>query len=130
MSAGRHGLVAQRTDGKVRITVRPEVRALTAEEMAMIVGNALDISNGYDDDMSRADTIQRIWDWEHSGMMPIKLTQKVLLSFCTDVYRLAQYENGSTSWFDGDLESHQVLLELIHDRFPKFRQIEGEREEE
>ena len=128
MSAGRHGLVAHRTDGKVRITVRPEVRALTAEDMAMIVGDALDISNGYDDDMSRADTIQRIWDWEHSGMMPIKLTQKVLLGFCTDVYRLSRYENGSSSWFNGDLESHRVLLEFIHDRFPKFRQIEGEEE--
>ena len=29
-------------------------------------------------------------------------------------------------WFDEDVESHQVLLKLIHDRFPKFRKIEKE----
>ena len=129
MSAGRHGLVAHRTDGKVRMTVRPEVRALTAEDMAMIIGNILDISDGYNDDISRADAIQRIWDWEH-GSFPIKLTQKKILAYCTDVYRLGQYENGSTSWFNGDVESHRVLLELIHDRFPKFREIEAMMEEE
>ena len=131
MSAGRHGLIARRMNGQVRITVRPKASVLKAEDMAMILGKVLDISDGgYNDDMSRADTIQRIWDWEHSGMMPIKLTQKQLLAFCTDVYRLSQYENGNTSWFDGDLESHQVLLEFIHDRFPKFRQIEATMESE
>ena len=128
MSVGRHGQVAERTDGIVRMTVRPKVRVMTAEDMAMYVGYALDITDGYNDNLSKEYTIQRIWDWEHSGMMPIKLTQKVLLGFCTDVYRLSRYENGSSSWFNGDLESHRVLLEFIHDRFPKFRQIEGEEE--
>ena len=129
MSAGRHGLIAERTDGVVRMTVRPIVRVLTAEDMAMIVGNVLDVSDGYNDDLSRADTIQRIWDWEH-GRFPIKLTQKKILSYCTDAWYLANYEQGCTSMFDADVESHQVLLELIHDRFPKFKQIEAECEEE
>ena len=129
MSAGRHGLIAERTDGVVRMTVRPIVRALTAEDMAMIIGNVLDVSDGYNDDLSRADTIQRIWDWEH-GTFPIKLTQKKILAYCTDAWYLANYEQGCTSMFDGDVESHQVLLELIHDRFPKFKQIEAECEEE
>lgn len=129
MSAGRHGLVAHRTDGKVRITVRPEVRALTAEDMAMIIGSILDVSDGHNDDMSRADTIQRIWDWEH-GRFPVKLTQKRILAYCTDAWYLANYEQGCTSWFNGDIESHRVLLELIHDRFPKFKQIEATMEEE
>lgn len=129
MSAGRHGLIAERTDGVVRMTVRPIVRALTAEDMAMIIGNVLDVSDGYNDDLSRADTIQRIWDWEH-GLFPIKLTQKKILAYCTDAWYLANYEQGCTSMFDGDVESHQVLLELIHDRFPKFKQIEAECEEE
>ena len=131
MSAGRHGLIARRMNGQVRITVRPKASVLKAEDMAMILGKVLDISDGgYNDDMSRADTIQRIWDWEH-GRFPVKLTQKKILSYCSDEYYLGLWQHDcDISYFNGDLESHRVLLEFIHDRFPKFRQIEAEMEEE
>lgn len=125
MSVGRHGQVAERTDGVVRVTVRPEVRVLTAEDMAMYVGYALDITDGYNDDQSKEYAIEKIWDWEH-GTYPLKLTQKLILNWCGRPEYISAYEHGQMPLFDEDVESHQVLLELIHDRFPKFRKIEKE----
>ena len=125
MSAGRHGLVAERTDGVVRVTVRPEVRALTAKDMAMYVGYALDITDGYNEDQSREYAIEKIWNWEHVGY-PVKLTQKLILNWCGRPEYITAEQNHQMPWFDEDVESHQVLLELIHDRFPKFKKIERE----
>ena len=76
MSVGRHGQVAERTDGVVRVTVRPVVRVLSAKDMAMYVGYVLDITDGYNDDQSKEYAIEKIWDWEH-GTYPVKLTQKL-----------------------------------------------------
>ena len=126
MSVGRHGLVAERTDGVVRMTVRPEVRVLSAKDMAMYVGYALDITDGYNDNLSKEYTIERIWDWEH-GIYPMKLTQKVILNWCARADHISAHEHGQMHNFDEDIEAHQVLLELIHDRFPKFRKIEKEK---
>lgn len=125
MSVGRHGQVAERTDGVVRVTVRPQVRVLSAKDMAMYVGYALDITDGYNDDQSREHAVNRIWDWEH-GRFPQKLTQKLILNLCGRPEYISADEHGQMPWFDEDVESHQVLLELIHDRFPKFRKIEKE----
>ena len=74
---------------------------------------------------SDSTAIEKIWDWEH-GTYPVKLTQKLILNWCGRPEYISADENGQMPWFDEDVESHQVLLKLIHDRFPKFRKIEKE----
>ena len=124
MSAGRHGTIAMRNDGHVRMTVRPEPKVLDAQEIAMIVGHVLDI----DISQSRSQAIQRIWGWEHNGFHPSKITAKVIKSMCKNY--LHRWQTHLMETFDGDAESHRVLLELVHDRMPRFRKVEAEWEEE
>jgi hypothetical protein len=125
MSVGRHGTIAMRKNGQVRMTVRPEPETLGVEDVAMIVGHALDI-NALD---NRSQAIQRIWDYEHNRFHPSRITAKVIKQMCLNY--LTRWQTGeSMEDFNGDAESHWVLLELVHDRMPKFREVEAEWEEE
>ena len=125
MSAGRHGLIAMRKNGQVRMTIRPEPETVDVEDIAMILGYALDINDTH----SRSEAIQRIWDWEHNRFHPSRITAKVIKGMCLHYLPKLQ-TGGSMECFDGDAESHRVLLELVHDRMPRFRKIEAEWEEE
>lgn len=120
MSAGRHGTIAMRNDGHVRMTVRPEPKVLDAQEIAMIVGYELDIDYSH----TKSQVIQRVWDWEHNKYAPSRITAKVIKQMCQKNILRMWY--GSMETFDGDAESHRVLLELVHDRMPRFRKVEAE----
>ena len=129
MSAGRHGTIAMRktVNGILSstITIRPEPEFLHAEDVAMIVGYALDI----DETHSRSQAIQRIWDYEHNRFHPSRITAKVIKHMCLNYLTIWQTGEGVEE-FDGDAESHRVLLELVHDRMPRFRKVEAEWDEE
>jgi len=123
MSAGRHGTIAMRKDGHVRMTVRPEPKVLDAQEIAMVLGYVLDI----DISNSRAEVIERVWEWENK-YPSFKITAKAIKRMCQKNILRMWY--GSMETFDGDVESHRVLLELVHDRMPRFRELEAEWDEE
>ena len=125
MSVGRHGTIAMRKNGQVRMTIRPEPETVDVEDVAMIVGYALDIDYSH----TKSQAIQRIWDWEHNRYHPSRITAKVIKQMCLNyLHRWQTGENIES--FDGDTESHRVLLELVHDRMPRFRKVEAEWEEE
>lgn len=124
VSVGRHGLIAMRNDGHVRMTVRPRPKVLDAQQIAMIVGHVLDINDTH----SRSQAIQRIWDWEHNRFHPSRITAKEIKELCKSY--LHRWQTNIMETFDGDAESHRVLLELVHDRMPRFREVEAEWEEE
>ena len=124
MSAGRHGTIAMRKNGQVRMTIRPEPETVDVEDVAMIVGHVLDIDISH----SRAEAIQRIWDWEHNRFHPSRITAKVIKHMCLNY--LTRWQTHLMETFDGDAESHRVLLELVHDRMPRFRKVEAEWDEE
>ncbi len=125
MSMGRHGTIAMRKNGQVRITIRPEPETLGVEDVAMILGYALDITDTH----SRSEAIQRIWDYEHNRFHPSRITAKVIKHMCVNY--LTRWQTGeSMECFDGDAESHRVLLDLVHDRMPRFRKVEAEWDEE
>ena len=124
MSAGRHGTIAMWNDGKVRITIRPKSATLVVEDLAMIVGHALDITHTH----SRSQAIQRIQDWQDNRFYPSKITAKVIKQM--RINYLHRWQTHITETFDGDVESHRVLLELVHDRMPRFRKVEAEWDEE
>tara|TARA_B100000900_G_C20591312_1_gene721723 strand:+ start:781 stop:1158 length:378 start_codon:yes stop_codon:yes gene_type:complete len=125
MSVGRHGTIAMRKNGQVRMTIRPEPETVDVEDVAMILGYVLNINDTH----SRSEAIQRIWDWEHNTYHPSRITAKEIKRLCLTY--LTRWQTGeSMECFDGDAESHRVLLELVYDRMPRFRKVESEWDEE
>ena len=132
---GANGEVALRMDETIGLTVRPRPVVLGDKDIAMLIGYRLDIADSclYDRPYSRSETIQKIWEYENT--YPVgKLTKKLFLDWVGDIYYLSNYmqDTDMHEEYDEHNESHQVLLELVHQTWPEFltiKKTQGECEE-
>ena len=120
---GSHGQIAERTDGTIRMTIRPEPRAFDVEDVAAIIGTRYDIIS----DAQRFDyygneeepTYQETW----KKIMAENPSKKKMMEILTDCWYIANYEEWTDCAIriDRDLESHQAMIDFILMKFPKFR---------
>ena len=118
---GSHGQIAERTDGSIRMTIRPEPRAFDVEDVAAIIGTRYDLisdSHRYDYNEDEP-TYQETWQ----KIMAQNPTKKKMMDILTDVWYIANYEEYTSCSIriDKDLESHQAMIDFILMKFPKFR---------
>jgi hypothetical protein len=121
---GAHGKITPWTDDKKRLTIRPQPRAYTVEEVAARLGSYMDVlwvDHPYDDSehFSYTETIQKIVDF-HNGKMP---TQQWAIDKLTDIWYMANHEENSEYRIDFDESepSHMATLDFVKKLFPKFR---------
>ena len=117
---GSHGQIAERTDGTIRMTIRPEPRAFTVEDVAGIIAYRYDFLSEPDPfSENPMATYQETWQ----TIMEENPTKKQMMRILTDCWYIANYENWSDSSIriDTDLESHQAMIDFILMKFPKFR---------
>jgi hypothetical protein len=97
-------------------------------DLAMLAGKQLDITFPYSwgEDPTREEAIQTIWEYENENG---RFTQKSFVEMITDNYYMALYDMGTDThdFFDEEVPHHQVLLELVHRIFPKFKEAAEKR---
>ncbi len=127
-SMGAHGSINTWKDEKrglhQRITIRPEPRIFTAEDVAGILAYRYEFipdPDPYDYDKEEP-TYQETWQ----KIMEENLTKKQMMRVLTDCWYIANYENYTdcSIQIDTDLESHQAMVDFILMKFPKFRHEE------
>ncbi len=118
---GAHGEIAKRTDGQMRMTIRPEPRAFTVEDVAGIIAHRYEFISepdpyGYDEEEP---TYQQTWQ----TIMEENPTKKEMMRVLTDCWYITNYENYTdcSIQIDTDVESHQAMVDFILMKFPKFR---------
>ena len=121
---GQHGKALERVGGSVMMTIRHEPSVYTDKDLAMLAGKQLDIIfpyNSWGDNPTREQSIEAIWEYENTNG---RFTQKSFVEMITDNYYMALYDMGTDThdYFDEEVAHHQVLLELVHRIFPKFKE--------
>ena len=125
---GAHGSINRFTDGKIRLTIRPEPRAYTASEIAERLGSYIEVL--YDEYSVYSDPEDNITYRE--AMIKIKeekLTKKYVIDFLNRIWYMAQYEEATDSIVRLDVEkyqSHQAMYDWVLMTFPKFNRSEEE----
>ena len=120
---GAHGSINRFTDGKMRLTIRPEPRAYKAWEIAERIGSYIEVLHdpntwhpaGEEMGMSYRDTMEKI--------MAEKMTKKWVIDKLNDIWYMAQYEescSGIVSLAVEEYESHQAMLDWVYMTFPKL----------
>jgi hypothetical protein len=108
---GSHGQIAERTDGTIRMTIRPEPRAFTVEDVAGIIAYRYDFLSEPDPySENPMATYQETWQ----TIMEENPTKKQMMRILTDCWYIANYENWSDSSIriDRQFESHQAMVDL------------------
>ena len=126
---GSHGQIAERTDGTVRMTIRPEPRAFTVEDVAAIIAARYDFipePDRWRPSDYEPQTYQETWQ----KIMEENLTKKQMMRILTDCWYIANYEEWTDSSMRIDLsseneerESHQAMVDFIYMKFPKFKSL-------
>lgn len=118
---GSHGQIAERTDGSIRMTIRPEPRAFDVEAVAAIIAARYDFLSEPDSyyEHDEQTTYQETWQ----KIMKENPTKKEMMEILTDVWYIANYEEYTdcSIVIDRDLGSHQAMVDFILMKFPKFR---------
>ena len=117
---GSHGQIAERTDGTIRMTIRPEPRAFTVEDVAGIIASRYDLISERDFWTEEPEaTYQETWQ----KIMAENLTKKQMMRVLTDIWYIANFEEDTDCSFeiDTNIESHQAMVDFILMKFPKFR---------
>lgn len=117
---GSHGEIAKRTDGQMRMTIRPEPRAFTVEDVAGIIAYRYDFLSEPDPySENPMATYQETWQ----TIMEENPTKKEMMRVLTDCWYITNYENYTdcSIQIDTDVESHQAMVDFILMKFPKFR---------
>ena len=120
---GAHGSINRFTDGKMRLTIRPEPRAYKAWEIAERIGSYIEVLHdpntwhpaGEEMGMSYRDTMEKIREE--------KMTQKWVIDKLNNIWYMAQYEescSGIVSLAVEEYESHQAMLDWVYMTFPKL----------
>tara|TARA_R100000697_G_scaffold18688_1_gene25775 strand:+ start:709 stop:1116 length:408 start_codon:yes stop_codon:yes gene_type:complete len=127
---GAHGSINTWTDNSVRLTIRPEVRAFTVEDVAAIIASRYDLvpeNDRWRPSDYEPQTYQETW----SKILEEKITKKTIMRILTDCWYIANYEEGTDSSVRIDLssknkerESHQAVVDFIKMKFPKFMTTE------
>ena len=124
-SMGAHGSINTWKDEKrglhQRMTIRPEPRIFTAEDVASIIAARYDFIPepdpfGYDEEEP---TYQETWQ----KIMEENPSRKEMMRILTDIWYIANFEEHTDTSIeiDSDLESHQAMLDFIYMRFPKLK---------
>ena len=129
---GAHGSINTWTDNSVRLTIRPEVRAFTVEDVAAIIAARYDLIP--EPDMWRPSdyepqTYQETWQ----KIMQENPSKKQMMRILTDCWYIANYEEWTDSSVRIDLsdnniesESHRAMVDFIYMKFPKFKSLTEE----
>ena len=127
---GAHGSINTWTDNSVRLTIRPEVRAFTVEDVAAIIASRYDLvpeNDRWRPSDYEPQTYQETW----SKILEEKISKKTIMRILTDCWYIANYEEGTDSSVRIDLssknkerESHQAVVDFIKMKFPKFMTTE------
>ena len=125
---GAHGSINTWTDNSVRLTIRPEDRAFTVEDVAAIIAARYDFipdpSNLWRPSEHEPQTYQETWQ----KIMEENPSRKEMMRILTDCWYIANYEEwtDSSMRIDMDLESHQAMVDFIYMKFPKFKSLTEE----
>ena len=129
---GAHGSINTWTDNSVRLTIRPEVRAFTVEDVAAIIASRYDLvpeNDTWRPSDYEPQTYQETW----SKILDEKISRKTIMRIVTDCWYIANYEEFTDSSVRIDLssknnerESHQAVVDFIYMKFPKFKTLEEE----
>ena len=129
---GAHGSINTWTDNSVRLTIRPEVRAFTVEDVAAIIASRYDLvpeNDTWRPSDYEPQTYQETW----SKILEEKISRKTIMRILTDCWYIANYEEFTDSSVRIDLssknnerESHQAVVDFIYMKFPKFKTLEEE----
>jgi hypothetical protein len=117
---GAHGSINTWTDDRIRMTIRPEPRAFTVDQVAAIIAYKFDLLSEPDPYSEYPEaTYQETW----RTIMEENPTKKEMMDALTDCWYIANYENytACSIRIDKDLESHQAMIDFILMKFPKFR---------
>lgn len=117
---GAHGSINTWTDNRIRMTIRPEPRAFTVEEVAGIIASRYDLISERDFWTEEPEaTYQETWQ----KIMAENLTKKQMMRVLTDIWYIANFEEDTDCSFeiDTNIESHQAMVDFILMKFPKFR---------
>ena len=130
---GAHGTVNKWTDGKIRLTIRPEVRAFTVEDVASIIGAYNEFIpdkqsvGAWRPDNYKPQTYEETW----KDIMEANLSKKEMMRILTDCWNIANFEEWTDSAIRIDLsddnvesESHRAMVDFIKMKFPKFMTTE------
>ena len=127
---GAHGSINTWTDNSVRLTIRPEVRAFTVEDVAAIIASRYDLvpeNDRWRPSDYEPQTYQETW----SKILEEKISKKTIMRILTDCWYIANYEELTDSSVRIDLssknkerESHQAVVDFIKMKFPKFMTTE------
>ena len=125
---GAHGSINRFTDGKMRLTIRPEPRVYTALEVAERIGSYIEVlfdAGGYysdpEEDITYREAMEKIREE--------KMTQKFVIDKLNDIWYMANYEQGCDGYVALDVEkyeSHQAMLDWVLMTFPKLNRTEEE----
>ena len=119
---GAHGSINEWTDGRMRLTIRPEPRAYTASEIAERIGSYIEVL--FDERGIYCDPEENITYRE--AMIKIKeekMTQKYVIDKLNDIWYMAQWEEATDSIVSLDVEkyeSHQAMYDWVIMTFPKL----------
>ena len=129
---GAHGSINTWTDNSVRLTIRPEVRAFTVEDVAAIIASRYDLvpeNDTWRPSDYEPQTYQETW----SKILEEKISRKTIMRILTDCWYIANYEEFTDSSVRIDLssknnerESHQAVVDFIYMKVPKFKTLEEE----
>ena len=114
------------------MTIRHEPSVYRDTDLAMLAGKQLDITfpySSYDTQPTRESATEAIWEYENTNG---RFTQKSFVEMITDNYYMALFDMGTDThdFFDEEVAHHQVLLELVHRIFPKFKEAAMKRKAE
>ena len=119
---GSHGSVNRFTDGKMRLTIRPEPRVYKAWEIAERIGSYIEVLynpqscySDPEDDITYREAMEKI--------MEEKMTQKSVIDKLSNIWYMANYEECSDSIVSlavEEYESHQAMLDWVYMTFPKL----------
>ena len=125
---GAHGSINKFTDGKMRMTIRPEPRIYTAWEIAERIGSYIEVLHdpitwhpeGEEMGISYREAMEKIREE--------KMTQKYVIKRLNDIWYMANYEecSDSTVRLNLEYESHQAMLDWVLMKFPKLNRTEEE----
>lgn len=131
---GAHGSINTWTDNSVRLTIRPEVRAFTVEDVAGIIAARYELVPDRSPDRwwpsdYEPQTYQETWQ----KIMEENPSRKKMMDILTDCWYIANYEEWTDCSIRIDLseenverESHQAVVDFIYMRFPKFKTLTEE----
>jgi len=124
-SMGAHGSINTWKDERrglhQRITIRPEPRIFTAEDVAGILAYRYEFipdPDPYDYD-KKEPTYQETWQ----KIMEENPSKKEIMRIISDIWYIANHEQWTDSsiHIDTDLESHQAMVDFVYMRFPKLK---------